>query len=579
MTALNNSKMQYVSSASYAAMTAWAGSTVTAAGTLIRQATTPAVGNERAFVCIVAGTTNSSEPTWTVTKGAKNTDNTVTWQECTGQPGVNGDTTNSPVWGATLTVVLGQIIYDSTSGALQICSVAGTTGSSTPTFSATAGVTTTDNTVTWTSLGAHGNFGAWAAPHARITNADAATWQTVIPAKIFIRNNHAETSSSAISLAGGQGTGASPNQYLSVGATVPPTSVSSGASVSTTGNTNISITGNGYYYGISFNLGTGANTPAFSIAKSGPQFYESCSFNITATGATALTSFGTASSNSGFGDFLNCTFTFANAAQTLTFYGGNTIIRGGSVAATGTVPTTLITPNNGQGFTLLIRDCDLSAITGTLFSFGSSNNAGVATLSNCKLGAGVAMTTGASTNAAGPTFRLTNCDSGNKTNRFYEGNFLGTMQQETTIVDNTNIATNGTSQISWNLTTTANASLGQPYQSSNLTQWNLLTSGSHTATIQINSNVSLTNDQIWMELECLDTSGFPIGTLVSSRASDVLVSPTTYTTSSDSWGGALTHQQYMQVTFSPAFIGYIRVRVYVAVPSTTIYINPLILVV
>ncbi len=579
MTALNNSKIQYVTSANYASVTPWAPTTVTAAGTLIRQATTPTVGNERVFVCIVGGTTNATEPTWVVTKGAKTTDLTVTWQECTGQPGVNGDITNSPVWGATLTVVLGQIIYDSTSGALQICSTAGTTNSTTPTFSVTAGVTTSDNTVTWTSLGAHGNFAAWAAPHARITNADAATWQTVIPAKIFIRNNHAETSSAAISMSGGQGTGASPNQYLSVGATVPPTSVSSGASVTTTGNTNIGITGSGYYYGITFNVGTGAVSPALSFAKAGAQWFESCAFAIQATGASGLLSFGTAAANTGFGDFLNCTFTFSNTGQNFTLYGGNNIIRGGSVAATGSVPTTLITPNNGQGSSLLIRDCDLSAITGTLFTYSGTNNAGNYTISNCKLGSGVAMTASASTSASGPVFRLNNCDSGNKTNRFYEGSFLGTVQSETTIVDNTNISSNGVQQISWNVATSANTSIGQPYQLLNLSQWNTLTSGSHTATIQINSNTSLNNDNIWMELECLDTSGFPIGTIVSSRATDVLTSPTTYTTSSDSWGGALSHQQYMQVTFSPAFTGYIRVRVYVAIPSTTVYINPLILVV
>src|ERR1700743_2932630 len=90
----------YIDSSKYASVTAWAASTSIAAGALRRQLTTPAVGSERVFAAVVAGTTNSTEPTWTLTKGAKTTDNAVTWQEVTGQPGVNGDLANTPNWNA-----------------------------------------------------------------------------------------------------------------------------------------------------------------------------------------------------------------------------------------------------------------------------------------------------------------------------------------------------------------------------------------------------------------------------------------------------------------------------------------------
>ena len=45
-----------------------------------------------------------------------------------------------------------------------------------PSFSDTAGTTTADNTVTWTSLGVVGNFTAFGAPHARLNAAFTATW-------------------------------------------------------------------------------------------------------------------------------------------------------------------------------------------------------------------------------------------------------------------------------------------------------------------------------------------------------------------------------------------------------------------
>ena len=172
----------------------WKASTSISAGALCRQFTPPTAGNERVYVCVAAGTTSSAEPAWTLTRGVKITDNTVTWQECTGAAGVNGDLTNCPKWAAVKAqaVTLGQIIQNAAGTYLFICSTAGTAGSgSEPTWNTAAGATTTDNTITWTSLGAVGNFPAWSAPHARICNAYAATWGAA--GNLFnVGDNHVE---------------------------------------------------------------------------------------------------------------------------------------------------------------------------------------------------------------------------------------------------------------------------------------------------------------------------------------------------------------------------------------------------
>lgn len=577
MAALANPTVEYVGSVEYGLVTAWPANTVVAAGTLTRQNTAPTLGNERVFVCIIAGTTGATEPTWVVTNGAKTTDNTVTWQEITGAPSLNGDTVNAAVWGASLSAALGQIIYDAASGSVQVITTAGTTKSGAqPTFSATAGVTTTDNTATWTSLGLASNFGAWAAPHKRILNADATGW-SVPGGTVYISNTSAETQSTAFSFSGGLGTTAKPNKYLSVSSAVaPPTSLTAGASITSnvTSGTN-AITGVGYYNGITFAIAgaTGSALLAIGLASGYSLTLENCTVQNSSASNNSVISLGLAAGGNAL--LLNPTFLVNTTSQVINITAGAFTIVGGSFFATGAVPSLAGFALSNSTAIIKIRDCDLSQITTKLVN-GGGNFGGVFSIENCKLASGVTIAT-SGTNQSG-VIRIHNCDSGSEQYRFYEINCLATIQSETTIVDNTNPASDGTTQISWNVATTASASFATPYISGEIAQWNDLTSGSHTATIQINSNVALTNADIWMELEYLGSALTPIGTSVTSRASDVLATPTAYTTSADSWGGSETSQQQMSVTFTPAMKGPIKARIYVATPNLTVYVNPLIIV-
>lgn len=578
MAALAGSKIQYVGSVEYAAVPAYPTALSTpAAGTLTTNtANSPALGSERVFVCIVSGALSGTEPTLTVTKGAITADGLASWQECTGQPGVNGDITNSPVWGAVLTVIPGLIIYDPGTASLQIANQSFTSAATAPTFSATAGVKSTGQDINrWTSLGLASSFGAWAAPHKRVLNADAATWQTTVPAIVYISSDHAETQGSALALLGGAGVATAPNQYLSVSsASAPPTTVTSGAKITTTGAFSITVGGNGYYYGITFSGGTGSTAESITLqALNGIQEFENCTFSMP-TSPSGLLTFGVSQINTS-SKLLNCTASYATSNGTcLNFISGTTEIINLTLSG---VTTAALAKLSNAYISATIRDSDLSGCT-TLLNLNSAILTGYLSIQNCKLASGVAMTSGVAVGGFG-NFKMDNCDSGSKNYRFYEGAFLGVTQPETTIVDTTNPSNNGTTNLSFNVATSSATSFGQPYEVPISTaQWCNLTSGSHTATIQINSNVALTNAQIWMELECLDSSGFPIGSLISTRASNALASGTAYSASTDSWGGSETHQQFMQVSFSPAMAGYIKARIYVAVPSTTIYINPLIIV-
>lgn len=575
------------SSTGYYAVTAWAANTAYAAGAVRRQSAAPAVGSERCFVCIVAGTSHlTTEPTWTVTRGAKTTDNTVTWQEATGQPGLCGDTTNCTVWLTVknTAVVLGQVIYDSGTASLQICSTAGTAGNgATPGFSATAGTTTADNTVTWTSLGLASGFAAWANPHARKQAVSASTWMAA-GNTCYISNNHAETQSAALTMQHGAGTGALPLIFYCVSdAAAPPTATATTATISTTGNIAMTLQGFFFDYGITYSCGTGATQPNFVIGAAGGgvnmgYYSESCVYKLGGTGANNIT-FGPGGANNM--KFSSASWVFGNTGCQFTGGASEVLMVNNTFAGSGTVPSVLFKfAGNGAANApnITIMDSDLSAVTGTLASFnggGGGSSTGNLTIENSKLGAAVAMTTSSVVPATVLCgfLKLHNCDSANTNYRYFYGNYGGTVQHETTVVRTGSLATNGTTPISWNIITTAVTTFTTPFVTEDISIWNDSTS-SVTVTLYLISNTTLNNNDFWAEAEYLGTASFPQGVVTSNRMA-LLGTAAALTSDSSTWGGS-TNKYKIVFTFTPASKGPIKVRFYAAKASATTYVDPYI---
>ncbi len=513
MAALANAPYWYIGSTKWSSVTAWPASTAKAAGALVRQNASPTLGQERVFVCIVAGTTAGSEPTWSVTKGATTTDSSVTWQECTGQPAVNGDVTNTKDWNSAKsnTVALGQIIKSIAATHYFICTTAGTAGSGAePTWNTTAGQTTADNTVTWTSLGTVGSFGAWAAPHQIIPNAVASTWGTNGDT-FYISNNHAESQSSAWGPTF-LGTKSAPCFYICVTDTAAsPTAVNTTATVTTTSNSNITISGTSayfYMYGISFNCGTGSAGSATIVLQAASQVFDTCGFNLVHTNSSNSMSLSSGTVGDRNAVYRNCTFTFAHASQKLNPQCGPIEIIGGAIALTGTAPSTLIGNTSPTG-ALIVRDCDISGITGNLLDVSGTVTRSYI-FANCKLGAGVTLAYDAIQGAGTTTLRVHNCDSGATNYRMYTASFWGTSQQSTSTYNNAG-ATDGTQRISWKIDTNTYPFFAQPFVSEQIFQWVDTTGSSLTATVEIAGSSSLDNDDIWMEIEYLGNASYPIG--------------------------------------------------------------------
>jgi hypothetical protein len=584
-----SSQKWYCGSTKYTAVAQWAASTAYAAGNLVRQLATPTVGSERVFVCIIAGTSGGSEPTWTVTQGAKNTDNTVTWQEVTVKAGVNGDLTNTSNWNTVknTAVSLGVIIQRISGGSLQICTTAGTAGNGAePSFSDTAGVTTADNTVTWTSLGAPSSYAAYAAPWANLAPAKVSTVFISNGDTVYISNNHAWSQSTSISYTAISGTAALPINYICVSdAAAPPTSTATTASFSTTGSTSISWTGgNEYVYGINFNAGSGASGGSINILEgsSGTNgnalVFDTCTFLLNSTNTGSTMALGAPSGTDNTSPlYVNCTYNFGSTSQSISqgFQAGY-VIRGGAVATSGSVPTTLfkMSTTSGRQSYIYIDGLDASAITGTLFNTANFGG-GLLQVTNSKFGSGITYAAGGFPASQGQLV-VHNSDSTATNYNYYVQSYAGTVQQSTTIYNNAG-ASDGTTNISWKYVSTASATFTQPFTNDAIVQWNNLTGSSKTATVELTCATTLNNNDIWLELEYPGSASSPLSSFVSTKMA-LFGTPTALTTSTATWTGALANKYKLQVTFTPQLKGVIKARIYVAKSSTTVYVDPLVTV-
>lgn len=531
----------YANSAGWTAVTAWAALTAKTAGQLVRQLAAPTVGNERVFICTIAGTTLAAEPTWVVTKGAKTAEAAgPTWMEVTGQPAVNGDVTNTPLSSANRSgaQVLGNIIKNNTSTHYFSCTTAGTTGAGEPTYNTTAGVTTADNTCTWTCIGAVGSFTAWLAPFARlglglINQNWAASGDT-----IYVSSSHAETQ--ATSWTWSAGSVASPTSVLCVanGGSTPPVAadITTGASLTTTGASNMTIGGNLYFYGIAFNCGSGANTAQF-LANGANSFirFDACALIAVATTTTTFF-LGLDTSRC---ELVNTTITCANSGTQAIHPGGIFIWRdtpSAFASTAGTWPTTIISPSISTGV-FLLENVDISA-HGATSIMANTVGASKTVLSKCKLPAGI---------LGGPAFGqrgmpeldIINCDSGGVTYRHERWWYQGNQVVSATAI-RTNGASNGTTAYSWQIATLTGNKWYDPFECIPVAIWNTVTGSNVIVTIEgaYNGAALPNNDDIWMDVRYLGTAASTQGSVKSNTKANVLTTPTALSASTALWGSA-----------------------------------------
>lgn len=403
---------------------------------------------------------------------------------------------------------------------------------------------------------------------------------------VYVSQSHAQMQSYTMTLAS-PGTAGSATRVVCVADSAePPVSLASTAKVSTFGNeSSISFTGHVYYYGITFIAGNASTddasiniTPSSGDAET---IFDHCNLVIASTSPLSRICLGNTSTAIPSTVILsNTTVQFADTNQSIVL--GQSIIRWNNTPSAiqgAAIPTSLISYATLSTFTA--NGVDLSA-------YGAGKNLVVPSFdpqffsfSNCRLGSSVSVLSTSIGSPGGTEVYIDNCDSSDTNYRMEHYKYQGSVKTETSKIRSGG-ASDGTTPISWNMTTLAGSSFVSPLESPPISIWNETTGSSKTVTVEIaqdSAATALDDDEIWMEVEYLGTQGYPVSSIASDRKTNILSTAATQTTSSVTWNNMTTPtKQKLEVSFTPQVKGLFTARVMLAKASTTVYVDPILTV-
>lgn len=432
------------------------------------------------------------------------------------------------------------------------------------------------NVYVYSGAGGSNNGSSWANAY---TTLEAAFAAKAAGDDFWVAHDHAQTATGALTITC-KGTVTSPSRVICVNraGTVPPVAADMRTTATiTAGTTSGTLTLSTfsvriYFYGISFRAGSGSSGSGIATSGSGACFvFDACKFILNTTSSARTIALGAETQF-----WSNTVVTFGAADQGINV-SSNCVLywdkTSTTPAVTGTSPTTLFNIATGDVY---LKGLDLSAIGSgnSVFAVGS-NSLGLKIIENCKMGASFAFTSGTFVMGKG-SFLGVNCDSGDTNYAYRKQNYLGTITHETTI-KRTGGASDGTTGISRKLVSTTNSRLFPPLEMDPIVIWNESTSSITVTVHVVTDNVTLKDSECWIEVEELGTSGYPLSVIQSDRATTVLTTPANQTTSTEAWtttGLGTPVYQKLNVTFTPAEKGPIKVRVMLAKASTTVYVCP-----
>lgn len=400
--------------------------------------------------------------------------------------------------------------------------------------------------------------------------------------RYLLSDDHNESTAAALTLSF-KGSQSAPDRVLCVNhlGSVPPVAADlrTTAAVATTGASALNINGNVYFYGVNWTCASGTSGANLTTGSDGAsQFYESCNFILGGTGSG--NSYQLASGRS-YHRYLNCTFKFGAVGQSFQINGYVEIIGPNSVSliAGTTIPTNLFQFLSVRSGTVLVG-VDLTAMGSgkTLVGFGPGGNRPPMRVINCKLNAAMTISGGYS-GYWGIPVQILGSDSGGNVlrNEIYDAS--ATLTTETTIIRAGGAAFPDGTGYSWKIVGVSTNRQDFPHEAFEGVLWNGAIGSPKTLTVHVlTDNVTLTNADIWVDVDYLGTSGSSQSSRVSSAPGTALTASANLASDSGaSWtttGLTTPLKQEITITFTPQVVGWVRWRLKFAKASSTVYVCP-----
>lgn len=362
----------------------------------------------------------------------------------------------------------------------------------------------------------------------------------------------------------------------------PPTTYAAGATLSTTtSNVDVIINGAGAFYGVNFSLGDGADTTTMAVgAVDGSELlFSSCSFTFGGTSTSSFFRTGSSVADiSSRNSFVNCSWTWGNASQQFRLYGVANFI-GCDFSAGATHPSALffLDVQNSVGS---FRGCDFSDIA-TVFS-PSVDSTLTATLTQCILKTSFTSIYSPTASGQGEVF-LFDCSTTDSHIELAHYGYFGSTVISTSIYANDHIAD---SPLSWVVSSSANASRGQPYKSPWIDVYHSGTSAitPYLECLRSGSTTAYKESELWSEWVAKATSGSTRSTFYSNELGPLATTGNNEASSKNAsaWTGEAAEptpgnwygKLQPNASFTPAEAGHISVRVCLGVASATVYVDP-----
>jgi len=394
----------------------------------------------------------------------------------------------------------------------------------------------------------------------------------------YVAHDHVQTQASALALTS-VGTEAAPSRVYCVdrAGSVPPVEADlrTTAQISTTVASAITLAGSiSECYGIIFSAGSGASAASITTGSTASRSWRlvKCALILANTSTSSRI---TTSAAPGYAIWEDCTVEFGNVSQAISV-ASRCHIRNTNNAQflTGsTIPTTLFLFTGASH--LFVEGVDLSQIVSAKNLFTSAAFACSAILKDCKLDATADVLTAAITAPSHLEVTLIRCDTGDTNYRHERYLYTGDQKADTTIV-RTGGATDGTTQISWVITTNAFAGIaGFFFECMPISIWQEDIGSPITVTIEgiwPGGSVPNTND-IWMDVFYSGTSGTPMTKRATTRPL-IITASSALPAGSGTWSGGLTVKFAMSATITPLEKGPITIYIKAAKASSTFYIDP-----